>query len=129
MKKAFTLLEMFIVLGIIALILSVLTVSFTTTQKKSRDAKRKGDLKAIQNGLEQYYSICGYGYPVGNSLGSSLICVAASKTLIPAIPKDPKDNSNYAYTSADGTSFTLCTSVSQGLEAETPTSYCVDSQQ
>lgn len=127
MKKAFTLLEMLIVLGIIAIILSVLTVSFATTQKKSRDAKRKGDLKSIQNGLEQYYATCGYVYPTnasGSTLGTSVAC-GASPAIISIIPVDPREPTPYTYTS-DGTSFSLC---SNSIESEAITGFCVANQQ
>jgi len=126
MKKSFTLLEMLIVLGIIATILSVLAVSFSTTQKKSRDAKRKGDIKAIQNGLEQYYSSCDYNYPIDSSdtLGSSIKC-GSSPAVISVIPKDPKTGTDYTYNS-DGTTFSLC---SNSIESESITGYCVENQQ
>lgn len=126
-KKAFTLLEMLIVLGIIAVILSVLSVSFATTQKKSRDAKRKGDIKAVQNGLEQYYSTCGFVYPTG-TLATALAC-GASPAIISVIPLDPRTNAIYTYSptgtapSIDG--FGICTT----LESETPSSYCLQNQQ
>lgn len=127
MKKSFTLLEMLIVLGIIALVLSVLSVSFATTQKKSRDAKRKGDLKALQSGLEQYYATCNFTYPTG-TLSTSVAC-GASPAIIPTVPKDPKTGVVYTY-SPTGTSpnivgFGICTT----LESESPSSYCVVSQQ
>ncbi len=128
MKKAFTLLEMLIVLGIIAVMLSILTVSYSTAQKKSRDAKRKGDVKAIQNALEQYYSVCGYTYPTPNSGGSltaPVTCANAPTGFIPEIPKDPKTNLDYTYTSS-GSDFSICTN---GIEMESSADYCLNSQQ
>lgn len=129
MKKGFTLLEMLIVLGIIAVILSVLSVSFATTQKKSRDAKRKGDIKALQSGLEQYYATCDYTYPV--DIASGIIC-GASPAIISIIPVDPKTGVVYSYTysptSTPGISindFSICTT----LESETPSDYCLFNQQ
>jgi type IV pilus assembly protein PilE len=125
MKKAFTLLEMLIVLGIIAIILSVLSVSFAATQKKSRDAKRKGDLKALQSGLEQYYATCGSVYPTG----IPNIACGGSPAIISIAPVDPKTASPYPYSptgispNIDG--FAVCTT----LESESPASYCLYSQQ
>lgn len=126
MKKAFTLLEMLIVLGIIAVILSVLTVSYATAQKKTRDAKRRGDLKAVQNSLEQYYASCDYSYPNGVSLNPPVTCAAAPNVnFLPTMPVDPKTGVAYTY-SSDGTTFSLCT---VSLESEAVTDYCVANQQ
>lgn len=126
MKKSFTLLEMLIVLGIIALILSVLTISFSTTQKKSRDAKRKGDIKALQNGLEQYYATCNFAYPTGTlAVGTPLACGAATP-VVSIIPTDPKSGAGYAYTPTGSSAFSICTTA---LEAETPATFCLYNQQ
>ncbi|MCX6731185.1 MAG: type II secretion system protein [Candidatus Roizmanbacteria bacterium] len=126
MKKSFTLLEMLIVLGIIALLLSVLTVSFSTAQKKSRDAKRKGDIKALQNGLEQYYATCNFAYPTGTlAVGTPLAC-GASTPVISVMPVDPKSGSGYTYTPTGSSEFSICTT---NLEAETATSFCLYNQQ
>ncbi len=125
MKKSFTLLEMLIVLGIIATILSVLTVSFSTAQKKSRDSKRKSDIKALQNALEQYYSACDYVYPTSIPVGG-IICNGV--VIMTGIPVDPKSATPYIYspTGAAGAGFGICTN---SLESESPTGYCVQSQQ
>lgn len=123
-KKGFTLLEMLIVLGIIAILLSVMTISFSAAQKKTRDAKRKSDLKMIQNAFEQYYAICGYSYPT--SLGTSVAC-GASPAIISVIPVDPQKGTEYAFTSLDsGAGFSICTNY---LESESPANYCVYNQQ
>lgn len=122
MKKAFTLLEMLIVLGIIATILSVLSVSFSSTQKKSRDAKRRGDLKALQEGLEQYYSVCNFNYPA--SLSAPVAC--SGTPFISSVPTDPQTGAAYSYTPSGTSSFTLCTS---SIESGGPTGFCVYNQQ
>ena len=125
MKKSFTLLEMLIVLGIIATILSVLTVSFSTAQKKSRDSKRKSDIKAVQIALEQYYSACNYSYPTSIP-AAGISC--NGNVIMTGIPVDPKSATPYIYSTVAPASsgFTICTN---SLEAESPTSYCVQSQQ
>jgi len=127
MKKAFTLLEMLIVLGIIAVIMSALTVSYSSAQKKTRDSRRKSDLKAIQSTLEQYYSRCGFIYPMGSgTLDPPVSCAALPGVdFLPTVPVDPKANATYKYTS-DGSSFTLCTS---SIESEAITGFCVANQQ
>lgn len=124
MKKAFTLLEMLIVLGIIAVILSVLTVSFSTAQKKSRDAKRKSDLKSLQSALEQYYSTCGYVYPT--SLPSDGISCGGN-VIISTIPVDPKTITPYVFSpTGGGSGFSIC---SDSIESESITGFCVYNQQ
>jgi len=127
-KKAFTLLEMLIVLGIIAVLLSVMTVSFSTTQKKSRDAKRKSDIKAIQDSLEQYYATCGYTYPTGTLPTGVPVACGGSPAVISLIPVDPKTGVGYTYTpvGSPANSFSICTT---GLESENPTGYCLQNQQ
>ncbi|NCO89124.1 type II secretion system protein, partial [Candidatus Roizmanbacteria bacterium] len=41
LKKAFTLLEILVVIGIISIMVAMGTASYSTAQKKARDAKRK----------------------------------------------------------------------------------------
>ena len=64
MRKSFTLLEMLVVIGIIAILVSMGFASYSTVQKKARDSKRQGDLKAFQNAMEQCYSINDFAYPI-----------------------------------------------------------------
>jgi len=63
-KKAFTLLEMLVVIGIIGILIGLGALSYSTAQKKARDAKRKQDLKAFQNAMEQCYAVNNYSYPI-----------------------------------------------------------------
>lgn len=124
MKKSFTLLEMLIVLGIIAVILSVLTVSFSTAQKKSRDAKRKSDLKSLQGALEQYYSTCGYLYPT-DIPDNGIFC--GSNIIVSIPPVDPKTITPYKFSpTGSGAGFSICT---DSLESESITGFCVYNQQ
>ena len=62
MKKGFTLLELLVVIAIIAILASVGLGSYTRSQAKARDARRRSDLKEIQNAAEQYYAVNG-SYP------------------------------------------------------------------
>ncbi len=81
MKKAFTLLEMLVVVGIIAILVSIGTSSYSTAQKKARDAKRKSDLRTFQSAMEQCYAVNSFAYPTITGSGTTSIaedCTAAT---------------------------------------------------
>lgn len=128
MKKAFTLLELLVVIGIIAVLVSLGTFSYSTAQKKARDSKRKGDIRAISNALEQYYSICGFNYPTlpaGQTSLSIIYCPSPSTGILNTPPTDPKTITPYPCSSCDSSTYSVCAT----LEAETPSTYCANSQQ
>ena len=54
-KRGFTLIELLVAVSILAILSAVGLSTFIGAQKKARDARRKADLKAIQNAMEQYY--------------------------------------------------------------------------
>lgn len=62
-RSAFTLIELLVVISIIAILVAAATASWTNAQKKSRDGKRKSDLKSIQQALELYFQNNGF-YPL-----------------------------------------------------------------
>ncbi|GAC1413288.1 MAG: hypothetical protein NVSMB66_4800 [Candidatus Doudnabacteria bacterium] len=62
-SKAFTLIELLIVISIIGLLASIVGVALTSARSKARDAKRKGDLRGLQTALELYFNDFG-SYPV-----------------------------------------------------------------
>lgn len=111
-QRAFTLLELLIVVGLIGILISVGTVAYTAAQKKSRDSRRKSDLKAVQNALEQYYA------DNANKYGSTF---APGTGYLPGgIPVDPKTGVGYASTygaTIDDSGYCMCTA----LESETNT--------
>lgn len=90
--KGFTLLELLVVIGIIGIIMALATVAYSATQISGRNARRKQDIVAIQNALEQYYSANGFKYPSGT-------CTQASTYLKSAWPTDP--GTDAAYTGVD----------------------------
>lgn len=100
-SRGFTLLELLVVIGIIGIIMALATVAYSTTQKSGRNARRKQDLVAIQNALEQYYSANSFSYPSSD-------CSLASTHMKSSWPVDPGDSTAYL-----------------GVSACTATSYCV----
>lgn len=126
LSKGFTLLEMLIVLGIIATLIAIASISYSTAQKKSRDSRRKGDLKTVQQAFEQYYSICGYSYPVINSgLVPTIGCFSSGAILMPTAASDPRTSTPYPMPTSSASEYQICAV----LEAESPSNYCITNQQ
>lgn len=103
MRRGFTLLELLVVVGIVSILVALLTVSFTAIQMRSRDTRRREDLKVIQDSLEQYYANNSFDYPADS--GS---CKTAVTTYIKqGLPKDPKSGADYSFVCALD-SFCVC---------------------
>jgi prepilin-type N-terminal cleavage/methylation domain-containing protein len=97
-KRGFTLMELLIVIAIIGILVSVSVVSYSSAQKKSRDSRRIGDMKAIQNAWEQYYADNTANYPSDASCSFSQTPVPGkmSGTYLPGgLPVDPKGGTPY----------------------------------
>ena len=99
---------MLIVIAIIGILATLGISSYLNSVKSGRDARRKSDLKAIQNSLEMYYQDVG-AYPETGSLPfGDLFCHpdgCDTAKYIESVPKDPA-GSDYVYNS-DGTSYQL----------------------
>ncbi len=91
MKKAFTLIELVVVIAIIAVLSVVGMVSFSGMNTKSRDTRRIQDLQKIAAALEIFRQAdIGKSYPT------------TTAPLVPnylqVLPTDPKTKTNYSYT-------------------------------
>ncbi len=95
-KKGFTLLEMLVVVGIIAILVGLVSASLSTAQKKARDAKRFSDLKSVQNCLEQYYSLNSFKYSgaglATGTLAGTISCGGGSSIVAPVDPVSDTGN-------------------------------------
>lgn len=112
-QRGFTLMELLIVIAVIGILISISTVAYTSAQKKTRDSRRRSDLKALQSGFEQYYADNTNNYPATCSLGT---------TYMPnGMPTDPKTGTAYTATadwySCSTSSYCVCAA----LEGETNT--------
>jgi len=88
MKKAFSLIELIVVVTIIALLTVAGVVNYATSNKKSRDARRISDLEKMRMALEMVRQV-GVTYPASIS--------SLSPTYLQTIPTDPKSGT-YLYT-------------------------------
>ncbi len=71
-KRAFTLLELLVVITILGVLVALGLRSFLASQMKARDSKRKGEVEQLSKALEMFWGDQGY-YPVGNDLGQIMM--------------------------------------------------------
>lgn len=105
-QKAFTLLELLVVIGIIAILTSLVAVSYTNAQKSSRDSRRRQDLVTLQNAMEQYYTQKSFKYPECTDYTGCAL--ALSEYISGEVPKDPMNSGSYVYTfNSTDTTYTI----------------------
>ena len=114
-SKGFTLLELLVVISIIGILLGIISASFVTGQKRSRDARRRADLKAVQQSLEQCYALNNL-YPATGTINSGQPLTCGSQTTMSLISYDPKNSGSYVYTysaTANKDGYCLCALLEQ----------------
>lgn len=100
-NKGFTLLELLVVIAIIGILISMGVVAFSTAQQKSRDSKRRGDIKAMQSAFEQYYA--------DNTTYADCATMDDTAYLPSGMPVDPKNTGTYVYAcNGAATSYCVC---------------------
>jgi len=112
-RHGFTILELLVVVAIIAVLASIILVSFTEVRLKSRDTKRISDMREIEKALVLYQDNIGI-FPI--SINETVITsddllsqALEGEFVIADTPIDPlHDAYTYRYrTNAEGTTFTL----------------------
>jgi prepilin-type N-terminal cleavage/methylation domain-containing protein len=125
MRRGFTLIELLVVISIIAILVAAATASWRNAQMKGRDGKRKTDLKAVQQALENYLQTYGR-YPTSsggvitcsggsagngnNNWGSIFQCPATSGSIfMQQLPQDPvyQSTTGYYYNSTGDFSYVI----------------------
>lgn len=114
-KKAFTLIELLIVIMILGVLAALITGNFFTSLKKGRDARRKGDLEQIQRALEMYYEDK-KTYPTNLTFGSALSDPDSGKIYMQKVPDDPISGKDYQYLSTDGADYKLFACLENNLQ-------------
>lgn len=116
-QKAFTLVEILVVVTIISLLASIAAVSYSQFVKQSRDARRKGDIEQIRAAIELYRNFNNVYPSAPLAFGSGEIAdpLPSTTKYMTKIPNDPMSSSGYTYYYAStGTDYTLCTYLEGG---------------
>lgn len=110
-KKAFTLIEILIVISIIGILTSLATVSYVASQKQVRDMQRKSDLNQYRTALENYANTHDGLYPPKPTKEPADTLCVPSLLDISSCPADPKlADAGYVYyyiSDISGTSYLL----------------------
>lgn len=130
-KKAFTLVELLIVIAIIGILAALITSNLAGARERARDARRKSDLDAISKGLRLYYNDT-QSFPASSSdhqiegfpWGSKF--AIGTTTYINYLPFDPSSSSDatvtYHYYSTNSDQFLLVASLDNASDQDGPTS-------
>ena len=108
MRKAFTLIELLIVIAIIGILSGIATISYAGVQARGRDAQRKNDLGQLKIGLSTYYNAqiptqyvasSADSTPVKITLNSTTdaLSVALEPNYIKNVPLDPLNTGSNVY--------------------------------
>lgn len=92
-RRAFTMIELMVVVAIIGLMASVVLALLTGVQKDARDKRRIDDLTQIQKALELYYTDHQY-YPkesagANGDVSTNITFMTMMQTYLKGIPRDP----------------------------------------
>jgi len=116
-QRGFTLLELLVVISIIGILIAMIAAGFSTAQIRGRDARRRGDIKAMQSAFEQYYSANSGAY--GGTCGAM-----ATATYLPTgLPTDPKTNTTYSCSSST-TTYCTCALLESGTGGNASNASC-----
>lgn len=88
-SKGFTIVELLIVIVVIAILATLVIVTFTGIQQKARDSKRQTDVDALDSHLEAFYANNGY-YPTVTDLTTPSWVSQNMKGFDPSALTDPK---------------------------------------
>lgn len=88
-SKGFTIVELLIVIVVIAILATLVIVTFTGIQQKARDSQRQTDINAVDSHVEAFYAQYGY-YPTLADLQSATFLSTYMKGLDPEALVSPK---------------------------------------
>lgn len=99
MRKAFTIIELLIVIAVISILVGIMLPRFKGMQDEGNIAKVKGELRTLQTAVESYYIHNNNTYPATGSAALQTALASAVPNIIDHVPTDPFSSSgaDYAY--------------------------------
>jgi prepilin-type N-terminal cleavage/methylation domain-containing protein len=97
-RRGFTMIELLVTVTMIAVLTVIGVVSYSSVNKRSRDAKRKSDLEQLRSAMEMFRSDYNY-YPgtTGAWVAASGLDTDLVSTYMPAIASDPQEPTRHYY--------------------------------
>ena len=91
-NKAFTLIELLIVMAVIAILIAIAIPSFRGMQDEARKTKAQGDVRVLKIAVESYYKNHGNVYPTATTSGTQTweaTLTGATPRILDAVLYDP----------------------------------------
>jgi general secretion pathway protein G len=111
-KKGFTMAELMIAVGIIAMLTVAGMVTMQNQTRRARDQRRQSDLEQIRSALEMYrLTVPTRTYPTPTRGQPHIVLANDLAPFLPVIPSDPTlaNNRRYAYEAVNGgRAYELC---------------------
>lgn len=134
-KKGFTLVELLVVIVILGILTTIGLFAFQSSQKKSRDSRRKSDLQEITKALELYNNDhgsypgassgkiagCDINYTSACDWGSAFGNTTANVIYMIKLPKDPSSTKTKYVYEAYGKGYRLYAHLENGDDVDVPT--------
>ncbi len=95
-SDGFTLIELLVVVAVIGILASVILIGLAGFRGRGRDARRIGDLRQVQNGLELYFNAKS-AYPPNGTWTDLTSALKGANIGINQVPNDPSGTTNYGY--------------------------------
>ena len=123
-RRAYTIVELMIVLAILLILLILGVVSLTNAQRSSRDSARTTTIETVARSLEMFYNgdtvgtsgERGHRYPAAEQLLTSLGGTSLQQSVLPGLGQD-----GYQYPFASGTQAFFVASGNNGITKDSAT--------
>ena len=127
-NKGFTLIELLVVIAILGLLATIVLVSLNSSRAKSRDVKRKADMRQVYTAMQLYFDV-NNAYP---NYAADACSAAVSGctgtypsgigTYLSAMPRDPSNDTTRYYRVKTSTGTNFCV-IAANLENESGAYY------